>query len=88
MFNFFLSIFLTSFRVLGLLPKINFSYFIINYLLIAVGFYLLPGGTEDIPGFVGCMRLISIDGNYKLPTDWKPEVLIYIFFNSYIHISE
>ncbi|XP_073984244.1 neurexin-4 isoform X1 [Rhodnius prolixus] len=36
-------------------------------------YYFVAGGTEDIPGFVGCMRLISIDGNYKLPTDWKPE---------------
>lgn len=25
------------------------------------------------PGFVGCMRTISIDGNYKLPRDWKEE---------------
>ncbi|XP_044727167.1 neurexin-4 isoform X2 [Chrysoperla carnea] len=24
-------------------------------------------------GFVGCMRLIIIDGNYKLPTDWKDD---------------
>lgn len=24
-----------------------------------------------MPGFVGCMRTISIDGNFKLPTDWK-----------------
>lgn len=23
-----------------------------------------------MPGFVGCMRTISIDGNFKLPTDW------------------
>lgn len=24
-------------------------------------------------GFIGCMRMISIDGNYKLPTDWREE---------------
>ncbi|XP_072742598.1 neurexin-4 isoform X2 [Anoplolepis gracilipes] len=29
--------------------------------------------AKNIPGFVGCMRMISIDGNYKLPTDWKEE---------------
>ncbi|XP_011876421.1 PREDICTED: neurexin-4 isoform X2 [Vollenhovia emeryi] len=28
-------------------------------------------GKESSYGFVGCMRMISIDGNYKLPTDWK-----------------
>jgi len=27
-----------------------------------------------MPGFVGCMRLLSVDGNYRLPTDWKPDV--------------
>lgn len=37
---------------------------------------LLSGGVYGAPGFVGCMRLISIDGNYKLPTDWKEEVNI------------
>lgn len=26
-----------------------------------------------MPGFVGCMRTISIDGNFKLPTDWTNE---------------
>ncbi|XP_046819810.1 neurexin-4 isoform X2 [Vespa crabro] len=30
-------------------------------------------GEESNRGFVGCMRMISIDGNYKLPTDWKEE---------------
>ena len=24
-------------------------------------------------GFVGCMRMISIDGSYKLPTEWKKD---------------
>lgn len=37
---------------------------------------LLSGGVYGAPGFVGCMRLISIDGNYKLPTDWKDDVNI------------
>ncbi|KAK9504052.1 hypothetical protein O3M35_010488 [Rhynocoris fuscipes] len=36
-------------------------------------YYFVADGTDDMPGFVGCMRLVSIDGNYKLPTDWKPE---------------
>ncbi|XP_034192438.1 neurexin-4 isoform X1 [Osmia lignaria lignaria] len=37
--------------------------------------YLVGGvtGVESNRGFVGCMRMISIDGNYKLPTDWKEE---------------
>ncbi|XP_076180729.1 neurexin-4 isoform X1 [Ptiloglossa arizonensis] len=37
--------------------------------------YLIGGvtGIESNRGFVGCMRMISIDGNYKLPTDWKEE---------------
>ncbi|XP_018305702.1 neurexin-4 isoform X2 [Mycetomoellerius zeteki] len=40
------------------------------------GSYYFIGGTvrsESNHGFVGCMRMISIDGNYKLPTDWKDE---------------
>lgn len=36
--------------------------------------YLIGGGVHGTPGFVGCMRKISVDGNYKLPTDWKEEV--------------
>ncbi|XP_026281799.1 neurexin-4 isoform X3 [Frankliniella occidentalis] len=35
--------------------------------------YFIGGGVYGTPGFVGCMRKISIDGNYKLPTDWKEE---------------
>ncbi|KAK9299061.1 hypothetical protein QLX08_007806 [Tetragonisca angustula] len=37
--------------------------------------YMIGGvkGRESNRGFVGCMRMISIDGNYKLPTDWKEE---------------
>ncbi|KAG8285648.1 biological adhesion [Homalodisca vitripennis] len=35
--------------------------------------YLIGGGVYGMPGFVCCMRLIRIDGNYKLPTDWKEE---------------
>ncbi|XP_020287513.1 neurexin-4 isoform X1 [Pseudomyrmex gracilis] len=30
-------------------------------------------GKDSNYGFVGCMRMISIDGNYKLPTEWKEE---------------
>lgn len=34
------------------------------------GIYLIAGGkTKD--GFVGCMRMISIDGNYRIPSEWK-----------------
>lgn len=38
-------------------------------------YYLIGGvtGAESNQGFIGCMRMISIDGNYKLPTDWKEE---------------
>uniref|UniRef100_A0A1A9W560 Neurexin-4 n=1 Tax=Glossina brevipalpis TaxID=37001 RepID=A0A1A9W560_9MUSC len=32
--------------------------------------YYLAGGIEKNNGFVGCMRLILVDGNYKLPKDW------------------
>ncbi|XP_012266909.1 neurexin-4 isoform X2 [Athalia rosae] len=38
--------------------------------------YLIGGGITGMGtsrGFVGCMRMISIDGNYKLPTDWKED---------------
>ncbi|XP_051175571.1 neurexin-4 isoform X1 [Leptopilina boulardi] len=43
------------------------------------GIYFIGGMEGKISnminhrGFVGCMRVISIDGNYKLPTDWKEE---------------
>lgn len=34
------------------------------------GIYYIAGGkTKD--GFVGCMRMISIDGNYRIPSEWK-----------------
>lgn len=36
--------------------------------------YYIGGGVHGTPGFVGCMRKISVDGNYKLPTDWKEGV--------------
>lgn len=36
------------------------------------GIYYIGGGkTKD--GFVGCMRSITVDGNYKLPSDWKDD---------------
>lgn len=34
--------------------------------------YYIAGGIERNNGFIGCMRLISVDGNYKLPKDWIP----------------
>ncbi|KAJ3619660.1 hypothetical protein MTP99_005324 [Tenebrio molitor] len=42
------------------------------------GTYFIAGGVtasigysgQHMPGFVGCMRTIGIDGNYKLPSDW------------------
>ncbi|KAK4880887.1 hypothetical protein RN001_004206 [Aquatica leii] len=45
------------------------------------GIYMIAGGVsgaigvlgQKMPGFIGCMRSISIDGNYKLPTDWTSE---------------
>ncbi|XP_018318496.1 neurexin-4 isoform X1 [Agrilus planipennis] len=49
--------------------------------IVTGGLYLIAGGVTgqigtnyvQIPGFVGCMRTISIDGNNKLPTDWTNE---------------
>ncbi|CAF4816376.1 unnamed protein product [Pieris macdunnoughi] len=35
--------------------------------------YYIAGGKSGVRGFVGCMRRIALDGNYRLPTDWKPE---------------
>lgn len=34
-------------------------------------YYMIGGGIYGDPGFIGCMRKISIDGTYKLPTDWR-----------------
>ncbi|KAG5314953.1 NRX4 protein, partial [Acromyrmex insinuator] len=41
--------------------------------MITGSYYFICGtiGSESNHDFVGCMRMISIDGNYKLPTDWK-----------------
>ncbi|XP_017770023.1 PREDICTED: neurexin-4 isoform X1 [Nicrophorus vespilloides] len=44
-------------------------------------YYLIAGGItakigeqfQYMPGFIGCMRTISIDGNFKLPTDWNKD---------------
>ena len=37
-------------------------------LQIATGsYYMIGGGIYDSRGFIGCMRQIRIDGNYKLP---------------------
>ncbi len=42
------------------------------------GIYYIAGGkgvlntnTNTKDGFVGCMRMISIDGNYRIPSEWK-----------------
>ncbi|XP_063893286.1 neurexin-4 isoform X2 [Helicoverpa armigera] len=35
--------------------------------------YYIAGGKAPPRGFVGCMRKIAVDGNYRLPTDWKKE---------------
>uniref|UniRef100_A0A6B2EGY6 Putative neurexin iv n=1 Tax=Phlebotomus kandelakii TaxID=1109342 RepID=A0A6B2EGY6_9DIPT len=37
------------------------------------GTYYIGGGKLVRDGFIGCMRMISVDGNYRLPTDWKDE---------------
>ena len=34
---------------------------------------MIGGGIYGSAGFIGCMRHITIDGNYKLPSDWKDE---------------
>lgn len=33
--------------------------------------YFIAGGFDKSSGFVGCMRSITVDGNYLLPKDWK-----------------
>ena len=41
---------------------------------IATGaYYYIGGGVHGVPGFRGCMRNITIDGNYKLPSDWTEQ---------------
>lgn len=45
-----------------------------NHVLFLGGIYAAIGlQGQKLPGFVGCMRSITIDGNYKLPTDWSKE---------------
>lgn len=41
------------------------NYFIAGGVTLSVGYSGRP-----MPGFIGCMRTIGIDGNYKLPSDW------------------
>lgn len=41
--------------------------------VISTGLNYYIGGGKDKNGFIGCMRMISIDGNFRLPTDWKVE---------------
>lgn len=42
------------------------TYFIAGGVTVALGYNL-----QKVPGFIGCMRTIGIDGNHKLPTDWS-----------------
>jgi hypothetical protein len=35
--------------------------------------YASGGGIYGTPGFIGCMRRITIDGQYKMPIDWRGE---------------
>ncbi|CAH2105201.1 unnamed protein product [Euphydryas editha] len=35
--------------------------------------YYIAGGKAPPRGFVGCMRKIAVDGNYRLPSDWTKE---------------
>lgn len=41
------------------------------------------GGLNSMSGFMGCMKMINIDGSYRLPTDWTPDVSIY---NNYLSL--
>lgn len=50
------------------------------FLLLGSTYFIAGGVTATLgysntifPGFVGCMRTIRIDGNFKLPTDWSKE---------------
>nr|CAG4640603.1 EOG090X00DN [Eulimnadia texana] len=36
-------------------------------------YYLIGGGVTEMPGFLGCMRFINVDGHYKSPLNWKDE---------------
>ncbi|CAH0552688.1 unnamed protein product [Brassicogethes aeneus] len=44
------------------------KYFIAGGITAALG--LTANSGLLMPGFIGCMRTIGIDGNFKLPTDW------------------
>lgn len=49
---------------------------------------LSSNGVYGHKGFVGCMRLITINGNYKIPMDWKhDEVIYWIFFFKFGNIG-
>ena len=47
-----------------------------NIRILTGRFYLIAGGV-DANGFVGCMQMILVDGNYKLPKDWIPGEEVY-----------
>ena len=35
--------------------------------------YLIGGGVPGSAGFIGCMRFINVDGQYKSPLNWKDD---------------
>lgn len=41
--------------------------------ILTTSLYFIGGKPGNERGFIGCMRVIQIDGNYKLPTDWKED---------------
>ncbi|CAB4061393.1 Neurexin-4 [Lepeophtheirus salmonis] len=46
----------------------------VRLLSISTGsYYIFGGGIYGEAGFIGCMKQITIDGNYRLPSAWKPE---------------
>ncbi|XP_031782155.1 neurexin-4 [Nasonia vitripennis] len=46
----------------------------LRQLEISTGYiYYVGGKPGNERGFIGCMRVIQIDGNYKLPIDWKDD---------------
>jgi len=46
----------------------NYTFYSRRLLDVSTGpYYLFGGGIHGQRGFMGCMRHITIDGNYKLP---------------------
>lgn len=63
----------TNYFIAGLIIDNNFVFKCIHSILFK---FIILGGIYGSAGFVGCMRLIIVDGNYMLPTDWKLGVSI------------